>query len=166
MVVPFDTNDEDKFGLSRNIEISLFSRKAFQTDLFTFSILILLDIGLCTLKDDLTLSLGSLTKISGILHKTLSKKKKLHDSVPKDGIRRLHRPKGLVSFTTDVAVINVAYFYVAFFLEDSMTYLLFLGTSLLSLSLSFLLSFAFLEERLRDEDLVLGRNGTVISVYS
>ena len=75
MVVPLDTKDEDKFWLCRDIEISLFPRKTFQTDLLTFSILILLDIGLCTFKDDLTLSLGSLTKISGILHKKLSKRK-------------------------------------------------------------------------------------------
>lgn len=46
-----------------------------------------------------------------------------------------------------------------------MTYLLFLSKSLVSLSLSFLLSFAFLEERLGNEDLVLGRDGAVMSVY-
>src|SRR5271169_1985881 len=77
MVVPLDTNDEDKFWLCGDIEISLFPRKTFQTNLLTFSILILLDIGLCTFENDLTLSLGSLTKISGILHKKIEQKEKV-----------------------------------------------------------------------------------------
>jgi hypothetical protein len=46
--------------LSFNIEISFLPRKSLQADLFTFSILVFLGVGLGTFEDDLTLSLGNL----------------------------------------------------------------------------------------------------------
>ena len=60
--IPLDADDKDEFGLSGNIKIAFLSRETFQADLFTFGVLILLDIGLGALENDLTLSLGSLDK--------------------------------------------------------------------------------------------------------
>ena len=63
-MIPLDADDKDEFRLSRNIKVAFLSRETFQADLFTFGILILLDIGLGALENDLTLSLGSLHKFN------------------------------------------------------------------------------------------------------
>jgi hypothetical protein len=59
-LIPLDTNDKDKFGLSGDIKVSLFLGETVQADLLALSLLVLFDIGLCTFEDDLTFCLGSL----------------------------------------------------------------------------------------------------------
>jgi len=61
MMIPLDTYDKDKFGLSWDIEVSLLLRETVQTNLLTLSITVFLNIGLGAFKDNLTLRLGSLT---------------------------------------------------------------------------------------------------------
>jgi hypothetical protein len=59
--VPLDTNDENEFWLRGDVKVSFLLGKTVQTNLFTLSILVLLDIRLRTLENNLTFRLGSLS---------------------------------------------------------------------------------------------------------
>jgi hypothetical protein len=74
-------------------------------------------------------------------------------------LRRLHRQKTRL-FHDSVGFINID-------IHAGNYYLFPFSAGLVSLCLSFLLSLAFLEERLGDEDLVLGRDSPmqVVSIF-
>jgi hypothetical protein len=60
MQVPLDTDYENKFWLGGDVEVSFLSRDTLEADLLTFSISVLLDIGLRSLENDLSLRFCSL----------------------------------------------------------------------------------------------------------
>lgn len=70
LVDTLDTDNEDKLGLSRDVEAALFLGKTVQTDLLLLLLTVLLDVLLSTLEDDLALLLvGLITESVKILQK-------------------------------------------------------------------------------------------------
>ena len=57
---PLDTDNKDKLGLVRDVEVALLAGDTAETDLLTLSIAVLPDVGLGTLEDGRTLFLVGL----------------------------------------------------------------------------------------------------------
>lgn len=58
--VPFDTDDEDKLGLSRDVVAAILFAQTSETNLLAFCIAVLLDVGFGALEDNSTFFLPSL----------------------------------------------------------------------------------------------------------
>ena len=101
--VPLNTDDKHKLWFGKDIKVALFPRKTFQADLLTLCILVFLDICLCTLENNLTLRLGSLSPISRCPFNPQEFSRSATQS-RKMVLRRLHRQR-LVSFMTLVGLI-------------------------------------------------------------
>jgi hypothetical protein len=67
LVDTLDTDNEDQLGLVRDVEVTLLASNASKADLLTLSIAVLLDVGLSTLEDSLTLLLVGLLLLLGLL---------------------------------------------------------------------------------------------------
>ena len=57
---PLDTDNKDKLGLVRDVEVTLLTGNASKADLLTLIVAVLLDVGLGTLEDSSTLLLVGL----------------------------------------------------------------------------------------------------------
>ncbi|KND92737.1 hypothetical protein TOPH_02882 [Tolypocladium ophioglossoides CBS 100239] len=135
--LPLDTEDEDQLRLGGDVGRVLLLGNTGQTDLLALGIAVLLDVLLGTLEDDAALLLVGLFNDS-------STRKKVND--------QQHRLQCLVDevcFTSQCWEGNVV---------STSSLLLLDGGGALSASL--LLALALLEQGLRDQDLVVGRDGT------
>lgn len=67
LVDTLDTDNEGQLGLVRDVEVTLLASNASKADLLTLSIAVLLDVGLSTLEDSLTLLLVGLLPLLRLL---------------------------------------------------------------------------------------------------